>query len=35
MEVGNLNILKKSIRQRRAISSGIYENISHNLLYNY
>ena len=30
MEVGNLNILKKSIRQRRAISSGLYENISCN-----
>jgi len=30
MEVGNLNILKKSIRQRRAISSGLYDNISCN-----
>ena len=30
MEGENINILKKSIRQRRAISSGLYENVSYN-----
>ena len=30
MKGENINILKKSIRQRRAISSGLYENISCN-----
>ena len=30
MKGENINILKKSIRQRRAISSGLYENVSYN-----